>query len=65
MRGFRGQVLKSDPRENLRCSCLRPAADETKLPVAHEKKPLVPRVLIFQLVALITLSVHSYQYQDQ
>ena len=32
MRGFRGQVLKSDPRENLRYSCLRPAADETKLP---------------------------------
>ena len=26
----------------LRRSCLRPAADETKLPVALEKKPLVP-----------------------
>ena len=35
-----GQVLKSDP---LRRSC-RPAADETKFPIAREKKPLVPRV---------------------
>ena len=25
-------------------SCLRPSADETKLPVAGEKKALVPRV---------------------
>ena len=35
--GF-GQVLKSDPREKLRRSCLRPTADETKLPVTREKK---------------------------
>ena len=35
-------VLKS---EWLRRSCLRPLADETKLPVAREKKPLVPRVV--------------------
>ena len=41
--GF-GQVLKNDPREKLRRSCLRPSADETKLPVTREKKPLVPRV---------------------
>ena len=33
--------FKSDP---LRRSCLRPLADEKKLPVAREKKPLVPRV---------------------
>ena len=39
--GF-GQVLKSDPR--LRSNTCRPVADETKLPVAREKKPLVPRV---------------------
>ena len=46
MRGFRFQsVLKSDPREKLRLSCLRPAADKTKLPVAHEKQPLVPEVM--------------------
>ena len=45
MHGFRfWSSLKSDPREKLRRSCLRPAADETKLPVAREKKPLVPRV---------------------
>ena len=42
--GF-GQVLKSDPR---RRSCLRPSADETKLPVAREKKPLVPRVTLLR-----------------
>ena len=30
----------------LRRSCLRPSADETKLPVAREKKPLVPRVRV-------------------
>ena len=47
--GF-GQVLKSDPRFAARVFGLRPntcrsAADETKLPVAHEKKPLVPRVI--------------------
>ena len=41
--GF-GHVLQNDPREKLRRSCLRPLADETKLPVAREKKPLVPRV---------------------
>ena len=69
--GF-GQVSKSDPREKLRArvfglrpNTCRPAADETNLSVAHERKPLVPRVLIFQLVALTTLPVHSYQYQDQ
>ena len=39
--GF-GQVLKSDPRGKPNTS--RPVADETKLPVAREKKPLVPRV---------------------
>ena len=44
------QVLKSDPRGfatrvfDLRPNTCRPAADETKLPVAREKKPLVPRV---------------------
>ena len=37
MRGFRA-------RSSLRRSCRRPSADETKLPVAREKKPLVPRV---------------------
>ena len=42
--GF-GQVLKSDP---LRRSCLRPSADETKLLVAREKKPLVPRVTLLR-----------------
>ena len=35
--GF-GLVLKSDPREKLRRSCLRPAADETKLPVRTREK---------------------------
>ena len=46
MRGFRFRsVLKSDPREKLRRSCLRPSADKTKLPVAREKQPLVPRVM--------------------
>ena len=54
MRGFRFRsVLKSEVREKrkaksffsrLRRSCLRPAADETKLPVAREKNPLVPWV---------------------
>ena len=39
--GF-GQVLKSDPR--LRSNTCRLVANETKLPVAREKKPLVPRV---------------------
>ena len=55
--GF-GQVLKSDPREKL--VSFRPLAehvsawgDKTKLPVAREKKPLVPRVLFLPLVALI------------
>ena len=44
------QVLKSDPRGfatrvfDLRPNTCRPAADETKLPVAREKKPQVPRV---------------------
>ena len=43
--GF-GQVLKSDPREKLFFFlAASPAADKTKLPVAREKKPLVPRVL--------------------
>ena len=42
--GF-GQVLKSDP---LRRSCLRPSADETKLPDAREEKPVVPRVMKFR-----------------
>ena len=72
MRGFRGQVLKVTRAKTfaarvfgLRPNTCRPAADETKLPVAHEKKPLLHRVLIFQLVALITLPVHSYQYQDR
>ena len=42
-------VLKSDPRFaarvfSLRPNTCRPAADETKFPVAREKKPLVPRV---------------------
>ena len=46
MSGF-GQVLKSD--SHLRVFGLRPntcwpVADEMKLPVAREKKPLVPRV---------------------
>ena len=36
---------KSDPREKLRRSWLRPSADKTKLPVAREKQPLVPRVM--------------------
>ena len=46
MRGFRFQsVLKGDPREKLRRSWLRPSADKTKLPVAHEKQPLVPGVM--------------------
>ena len=46
MRGFRFQsVLKGDPREKLRRSWLRPSADKTKLPVAHEKQSLVPRVM--------------------
>ena len=46
MRGFRFQsVLKSDLREKLRRSWLRPSADKTKLPVAHEKQPLVPGVM--------------------
>ena len=40
MRGFRFR----SSLKRLRCSCLRPSADETKLPVAREKKPLVPRV---------------------
>ena len=45
MRGFWFlSSLKSDPRENLRPNTCRPVADETKLPVACEKKPLVPRV---------------------
>ena len=52
--GF-GQVLKSDSREKLRRSCLRPSADETKLPVAREKKPLVPRVASYQLVTPCSL----------
>ena len=41
-RGFVCAVsgLKSDPREKPNMS--RPVADETKLPVAREKKPLVP-----------------------
>ena len=39
MRGFRA-------RSSLRRSCRRPSADETKLPVAREKKPLVPRVYV-------------------
>ena len=46
MRSFRFRSsLKSDPREKLRRSCLRPSAEhvsacgnETKLPVAREKK---------------------------
>ena len=47
--GF-GQVLKSDPRFarvfGLWSKTCRLAADETKLPVAREKKPLVPRVIL-------------------
>ena len=38
-RGFAARVF------GLRPNTCRPAADETKLPVAREKKPLVPRVL--------------------
>ena len=45
--GF-GQLLKSDPHFFLFLFffvfSLRSSADETKLPVAREKKPLVPRV---------------------
>ena len=40
-----------------RCSCLRPladrtAADETKLPVAHEKKPEISRVEVSIILCL-------------
>ena len=44
MRAFRvwSSLKKSDPR--LRSNTCRLVADETKLPVAREKKPLVPRV---------------------
>ena len=44
--GF-GQVLKSDFAARVfgvRPNTCRPVADETKLPDAREKKPLVPRV---------------------
>jgi len=40
MRGFRFRVFV------LRPNTCRPAADETKLPVPREKKPLEPRVLV-------------------
>ena len=40
-RGFAARVF------GLRPNTCRPAADETKLPVAREKKPLVPRVPLF------------------
>ena len=52
MRGFRFRSsLKKWPARTARVFGLRPntclpAADEAKLPVAREKKPLVPRVLI-------------------
>ena len=40
---FPVSVIKNcDPREKPNTS--RPVANETKLPVAREKKPLVPRV---------------------
>ena len=39
-RRFAARVL------GLRRNTHRPAADETKLPVAREKKPLVPRVVV-------------------
>ena len=39
MRGFRLWSVFG-----LRPNTCRPAADETKLPIAREKKPLVPRV---------------------
>ena len=50
MRGFRFRSsLKKWPARKVfsRGSCLRPTANETKLPVAREKKPLVPRVPLF------------------
>ena len=52
--GF-SRVLKSDPRGfaarvfGLRPNTCRSVADETKLPVAHEKKPPVPRVRFFRI----------------
>ena len=48
MRGFRfSSCLKKGPAarvSGLRPNTCRPAADETKLPVAREETPLVPRV---------------------
>ena len=41
------KIIQNNTRgffSQLRCSCLRPSADETKLPDAREKRPLVPRV---------------------
>ena len=47
--------------------CLRPVADETKLPVAPTKKPLVPRVRlsghfsIFGLVFFVLKSLKRWE----
>ena len=50
MRGFR---FRSSIKR-LRRSCLRPSADETKLPVVREKKPLVPRVCCWWFAGYLT-----------
>ena len=40
-------------------SCLRPLADESKIPVAREKKPLVPRVLPWELNSIFMYHIYS------
>ena len=59
--GF-GQVLQSDHVFSLRPNKCRPVADETKLPVAPKKKPLVPRVRLsghFSIFGLVFFVLKS------
>ena len=57
MRGFR---FRSSLKRRRR-SCLRPSADETKLPVAREKKPLVPRVCCWWFAGYLTDGARAMQ----
>jgi len=56
--GFAARVF------GVRSNTCRPAADETKLPVSREKKPLVPRVywVMFALRFQMTSAKHSFRH---
>ena len=43
----------------LRPNTCRPAADQSKIPVARKKKPLVPRVLLWELNYIFMYHIYS------